>query len=77
LIWAKVIHLRNTKKFPSLNAKSYQVINDDLSWGCEKAYGHYTEDEVFHVKDYGKFFPEVYKNPAKYLQKLDESFIQM
>jgi hypothetical protein len=48
-----------------------------LGWACEKTYCHYTEEVVLHVKDFGKFFPEVYKNPGKYLQRLDSGFIQL
>jgi hypothetical protein len=42
-----------------------------------QTYQHYTEDTVYDIKDYGRFLPEICKNPGKYLQRLDPGFIQI
>lgn len=33
-----------------------------------KQYAHYTDDEVFKINDYGKFFPAVVRDPHTYFQ---------
>ena len=48
--------------------KSYFDIAMDIRTMVYKHYVHYNEREVFPIASFGKYFCEVVKNPAKYIQ---------
>ena len=48
--------------------KTYKDLSDDLRMGIWRHYLHFEKSgKVLPAKDYGFYFPEVWKNPGKYI----------
>jgi hypothetical protein len=52
--------------------KSYYDISKDIITVVTKTYVHFNEKEVFKVEHFGKYFPEIFKNPTKYIYEQKE-----
>lgn len=48
--------------------KTYHDVADDIKTIVYKNYIHFNEKEVKSIATYGKFFPEMVKDPSKYIQ---------
>jgi len=60
--------------------KSYFDICEDIKQVVFANYIHFNEKEVKPIGNYGRFFPEIVKNPLKYIQaqpSLRESLIKL
>lgn len=52
-----------------LKNKTYSDIANDITQIVMREYVHYTNDKVFKIDSYGKFFPEMCKNTLNYIEQ--------
>ena len=65
---ALVLSAINLKERGLLNHKTYYDIACDIRTLVYQNYIHYNDKEVKSIANYGRYFPEVLKNPEKYIQ---------
>jgi hypothetical protein len=71
---ALVLSAVDLKEKGLLDDKTYYDIACDIRTIVYQNYIHYNDKEVKSIQDYGKFFPEVLRNPEKYIQPQPELF---
>ena len=59
------------KKQGKITKSPYEMF-DDIKTMIIKNYVHYDDKVVHKIADYGYFFPEIWKDPGKYIQKRDD-----
>lgn len=47
---------------------SYLQFAEDLMKSILRQYAHFNQDECFSIQKFGQFFPEVIKEPLKYIE---------
>lgn len=73
--FTKIVILKDSQNHDVLNKKSYVEINNDIQACIVLCYCHWTEEIVHHIKESGKFFPCLYKDPLSYLNVVEQDFI--
>lgn len=64
----KILELKRTGQI----SKTAEEIFEDTKTCIIKNYIHYNAEKSFKISDYGYFFPEIMKEPAKYIQKRED-----